>query len=330
MIKLIKYNTILYSFVFKHLFYIIIIINTFSNNTTSMEQQLIRLYDAIDDIRYRISIISDRNNVNGSLTYDDRILLDTYTNMYTVTIRQIDGIYNLIENRRNNTTTTSRPTSYASAAASTLNRDRINIGRVSNPISNYVNNLSTRYVLSEAIRSFSDPVVVAPTQQQIENATNRTTFDAIGNPPNVSCPISLDRFENEDSVMVIRPCGHVFQPQSLRRWFRTNVRCPVCRYDIRNYIQRNETSDQSQQEEQPYSQYNIEDNVDTAIDTDIEEQMPELEPIRTNTNSSTGEIFSNLATQALSQLFNVEHLGNVTYDPSSELLVFDAIIQGIR
>ena len=310
----------------------------YNNTSTSLEQQLIRLYDAADDIRYRISIISDRNNVNGSLTYDDRILLDTYTNMYTVTIRQIDGIYNLIENRRNNTTTTSRPTSYASAAASTLNRDRINIGRVSNPISNYVNNLSTRYVLSEAIRSFSDPVVVAPTLQQIENATNRTIFDTIDNPPNISCPISLDRFENDDSVMVIRHCGHVFQTQSLQRWFRANVRCPVCRYDIRNYVQgyvqRNDTSE----EEQPYSPqtYDVENNSDNEEGA-VDDSMPDLEPIQINTNSnantpvnSTGEIFSNLATQALSQLFNVEHVGNVTYDPSSELLVFDAIIQGIR
>jgi len=320
----------------------------YNNTSTSLEQQLIRLYDAADDIRYRISVISDRNNINGSLTYDDRILLDTFTNMYTTTIRQIDCIYNLIEN----TTTTQRPRSYAAAATS---RETINSSRTPNPnttpaanrprrysltepINNYINNLSTRYVLTEALRSFSDPVVVAPTLQQIENATNRTIFDTIDNPPNISCPISLDRFENDDSVMVIRHCGHVFQTQSLQRWFRANVRCPVCRYDIRNYVQgyvqRNDTSE----EEQPYSPqtYDVENNSDNEEGA-VDDSMPDLEPIQINTNSnantpvnSTGEIFSNLATQALSQLFNVEHVGNVTYDPSSELLVFDAIIQGIR
>ncbi len=36
-------------------------------------------------------------------------------------------------------------------------------------------------------------------------------------------------------VTVIRYCGHIFNSDEVNRWFRTNCRCPVCRYDIRNY-----------------------------------------------------------------------------------------------
>ena len=36
-------------------------------------------------------------------------------------------------------------------------------------------------------------------------------------------------------VSVIRYCGHIFKTDELNTWFRSNCRCPVCRYDIRNY-----------------------------------------------------------------------------------------------
>ena len=38
-----------------------------------------------------------------------------------------------------------------------------------------------------------------------------------------------------DEVTRIRSCGHVFHTQSIRNWFSNRVRCPVCRYDIREY-----------------------------------------------------------------------------------------------
>ena len=36
-------------------------------------------------------------------------------------------------------------------------------------------------------------------------------------------------------VTVIRFCGHIFYTEQLNTWFTSNCRCPVCRYDIRNY-----------------------------------------------------------------------------------------------
>ena len=53
---------------------------------------------------------------------------------------------------------------------------------------------------------------------------------------NVSCPITLERFESNTEVLQILGCNHVFNPTSLQQWFQTNVRCPICRYDIRDYI----------------------------------------------------------------------------------------------
>lgn len=52
----------------------------------------------------------------------------------------------------------------------------------------------------------------------------------------LSCPITLEDFENGEELCRIRFCRHVFKWKYLQEWFCTNSHCPVCRYDIRTYI----------------------------------------------------------------------------------------------
>ena len=92
---------------------------------------------------------------------------------------------------------------------------------------------------ASTIGSFLDPVVIYPTQTQIELATRNVRYCDILTPINLSCPISLENFNDSDMVTVIRFCGHIFSTGSLNTWFTTNCRCPVCRYDIRNYNSNN-------------------------------------------------------------------------------------------
>ena len=81
---------------------------------------------------------------------------------------------------------------------------------------------------------FND-VVVRPTRQQITDATNEIVFNNIVNPQNTRCPISQQDFSENDTVTQIRHCGHIFYPNEINTWWQRNVRCPVCRYDIRDY-----------------------------------------------------------------------------------------------
>jgi hypothetical protein len=83
--------------------------------------------------------------------------------------------------------------------------------------------------------NFFDPVEIFPTQDQIEIATKVARFGDIVFPLNISCPISLDFFSNNSQVLVIRQCNHIFNINELQTWFRVNCKCPVCRYDIRDY-----------------------------------------------------------------------------------------------
>jgi hypothetical protein len=88
---------------------------------------------------------------------------------------------------------------------------------------------------SRILQSFFQPVEVYPTPTQIEDATRRTMYSNIVSPRNSECPISLESFNDTDVVIVIRHCGHIFHSEELITWFRSNCRCPVCRYDIRTY-----------------------------------------------------------------------------------------------
>jgi hypothetical protein len=88
---------------------------------------------------------------------------------------------------------------------------------------------------TQLLNSFLQPVEIYPTQTQIETATRRVLYRDIARPINTSCPISMDDFVDTDMVTVIRHCGHTFYTEPLMNWFQTNCRCPVCRYDIRDY-----------------------------------------------------------------------------------------------
>tara|TARA_Y100000816_G_scaffold289561_1_gene276253 strand:- start:769 stop:1977 length:1209 start_codon:yes stop_codon:yes gene_type:complete len=76
-------------------------------------------------------------------------------------------------------------------------------------------------------------VPVYPSTEQIEAAIRTTRFGDIENPINTSCPISMETFTPDQSVTMICHCGHIFNSVQLFSWFRSNVRCPVCRYDVR-------------------------------------------------------------------------------------------------
>ena len=79
------------------------------------------------------------------------------------------------------------------------------------------------------------PVPVRPNQAQIRRATTNLLFREISNPSNLLCPITQQPFESNDSVTMIDHCRHIFSRNELAEWFGSNVRCPVCRYDIREH-----------------------------------------------------------------------------------------------
>ena len=80
------------------------------------------------------------------------------------------------------------------------------------------------------------------TMEQIVNAT--TTFEYNDNTraslSDYRCPISLENFQNGDTLCRINGCGHVFNKRVLLNWLQRSSQCPVCRH---NLSQNNETNE---------------------------------------------------------------------------------------
>lgn len=89
--------------------------------------------------------------------------------------------------------------------------------------------------LDNIFHSFFSNIPIAPTREDINRAVSTCIFSSIETPNNDSCPISLTRFEDNDEVSIINYCSHIFRKDELENWFQENTRCPLCRYDIRNY-----------------------------------------------------------------------------------------------
>jgi hypothetical protein len=100
---------------------------------------------------------------------------------------------------------------------------------------NYLNNPT----INNLFHTFFDPVEIFPTPSQIETATRVVRFGDIITPLNSACPISLENFNDNDQVLMIRHCNHIFSNTGLISWFRSSCVCPVCRYDIRNHVSNN-------------------------------------------------------------------------------------------
>jgi len=91
--------------------------------------------------------------------------------------------------------------------------------------------------------NFHDPVLVFPSPLQIQEGILNVVFSSLENPLNDACPISLNAFQPYEVISQIRGCGHIFNRAQLGIWLRTNCRCPVCRFDVRTYIDNEDLSD---------------------------------------------------------------------------------------
>lgn len=128
---------------------------------------------------------------------------------------------------------------------------------------------------NELIRTFSEPVTVAPSAEQIRAATITLAYSEIEEPMNQQCPISLEVFQPTTIVTQIRHCRHAFMPSSFQIWFGSNVRCPICRHDIRENISAgNQETITSNGQSSTSQSVNTEENEEQTI-----EDLPPLLPI---------------------------------------------------
>jgi len=189
-----------------------------------------------------------------NMSYNQRLILDTYLGMYNSTLRQIDALYdNLNEIKHNidyitglgteeseNNEVNYEPNNNIGSNVDNIdnidNHDsqRSNINR----ISNYTNNInlpSQENSLNDVINllfNYISPNSLIPTAEEISQSTRIIRYSEIENPINDRCAISHELFEENDMVTQIVFCNHIFRSEEINTWFQRNSHCPVCRHNI--------------------------------------------------------------------------------------------------
>lgn len=239
-----------YSYLSSDELVLINILNTMYNDNYRQIEQLqeanTRILTSIMNILSNVLHTRERNrqgtntntNRNGNTSSNRR---ENTTNTNTNNVRRVNSSSNALMNFLNNGVLSNTPYMVDNVEYIPLQSSSRSGANVSNSI-------------NELIQGFLEPVEVFPTQSQIEIGTRIVRFSHIVNPMNSSCPISMEPFNDSDSVSIIRECGHIFSTQELHLWFRSNCRCPVCRYDIRNY---NPSVNRRQQERNNQINYSI-------------------------------------------------------------------------
>jgi hypothetical protein len=177
---------------------------------------------------------------NNFLSIEQIQLINMYNAQYNRTLTQVDRLLDTLDSIRDNIhqlIEQGNPRShFVRRNLRSNNRNRnTSFSTNVNDNENLFNILRTRSMNPTFVDYLNTSVIIRPTNRQIQNATRESRYRDITNPSNESCPISLDRFEPDDLVSQIIHCGHIFCQSELQEWFQHHVRCPVCRYDIREY-----------------------------------------------------------------------------------------------
>lgn len=157
---------------------------------------------------------------------------------YTMDEQVLELLESLIEGRNDFFVQTMRLTPH-NQRASMMSRYMLNevcyIEMLNRLFQHHSRNQLASTILTFALpnTNFSDPVAVVPTQAQITSALE--TFTDTGS----NCAICQDSISSGGCR--IRHCGHVYHRSCIVSWFALNVRCPVCRHDIREAGQANQT-----------------------------------------------------------------------------------------
>ena len=83
------------------------------------------------------------------------------------------------------------------------------------------------------IPNLSDPVIVRPSAEEVDH---NTTIEIMDSEEEI-CAICQDRMEPGSEVRCLNACDHRFHIGCIDTWFQGNVRCPVCRHDVREPVE---------------------------------------------------------------------------------------------
>ena len=235
-----------------------------------------------------------------NLTLEQQRVYVMYVNQYDLISNQIDTLHEMLydiranisdlqtnnNNNNNNNINMQNIYNYPNIISHTNTSTRNTTSQSNNLIERFITNL-----FNTPITNNSQINNLRPTPEQINNASRLVRYDVIENPSSEMCTISLQEFNDADQVRQILYCGHIFHENSLQEWFTRNTVCPLCRYDIRDYIR----YDNSQPSEHITSRLSNLTRIDVDINSPqfiilVDEIRRIMIPQNANANTNTDDI----------------------------------------
>lgn len=195
---------------------------------------------------YQITFLDDLHNYFPDILYSNRFINNPLVQYIQSQTESIFNLYSAARNRHQPTThtipprlyrtsniqsVTGREAGYLQTPATEQIRMTFNLNEILPDDETTQSLLNMLHGIVVPTRNFSDPVVVRATQQQIEHASQ--IIELINS--NENCTICQEPLiSNMDRVRRLTHCQHMFHNICINTWFNTNVRCPICRHDIRS------------------------------------------------------------------------------------------------
>ena len=189
-----------------------------------------------------------------------------------------------------------------------LNRRRYYPYRPS-PLSRYTFPFPRRNIivanLPNSAHSTEDNYRVRPSVDEVANAISYHVYENIDISTNTTCPITQRDFTQNDTVVMINSCRHIFDPMSILSWFARCDSCPLCRASItRNNIHNEERTEESAQSNQNTNQDQNTNHDQNTNQDDDEMQVQNDEQENNNANYSYYTQFLNQTRLHLESLRN--------------------------
>ena len=232
--------------------------NQLNTQIVQADRRIERMYDSLDEIRGNINrIVMSRTLRDERTEINERI-----TNASAVRNALDPVLTSASATSASATATSATATNFRRAPNNNYHREyvhydytdpinpntylepRTTVPRTS-PSTRTSTNTSTS--ITDLLSTFlASTVPIRPTAEQIDAATTLICYSDIVDPIASNCAISLEPFLPTDMVRQINHCKHLFLPDQFSQWFQNNVRCPVCRHDLRTVTNTNHLEDDSE------------------------------------------------------------------------------------
>jgi len=187
---------------------------------------------------YNITLLDDLHNYFPDILYADNSRFRSVNDLLEYIRSQTRNRFDLFssarrQTQRNHTNTNQIRFTFRTddtllpLPTTPINQPTNDINTLLGPLTNIVNLL---YPPTNA-SNFLEPVIVRPSQEQI---INNTTIVELSNNTEV-CAICQETMI-DGNIRRINYCRHTFHDACIREHFENNVRCPICRFDIRNTV----------------------------------------------------------------------------------------------